>query len=131
MVPDKFRSDAMAPPVPGGARVGSVATLLFGVNVPARAKLPAAGAFAAAASRPFGVANAPRFTIEDAWMYGRICGAGSGDGPSPEKLVAAVASRPVAMAVMILVAASAIADFLPRVDYLGVTTTRWAWFTYL
>jgi len=31
---------------------------------------------------------------------------------------------------MILVAASAIADFLPRVDYLGVTTTRWAWFTY-
>jgi hypothetical protein len=119
----------MAPPVPGGARVGSVATLLFGVNVPARAKLPAAGAFAAAASRPFGVANAPRFTIEDAWIYGRICGAGSGDGPSPEKLVAAVASRPVAMAVMILVAASAIADFLPRMDYLGVTTARSERFT--
>ena len=130
MVPNKFRSDAMAPPVPGAARVGSVATLLFGVNVSERAKLPAAGAFAAAASRPFGVANAPRFTIDDAWMYGRICGAGSGDGRSPEKLVAAVASRPVAMAVMILVAASAIVDFLPRVDYLGVTTARSARFTY-
>jgi len=34
------------------------------------------------------------------------------------------------MAVMILVAASAIADFLPRVDYAGVTTARSARFTY-
>jgi len=59
--------------------------------VPARAKLPAAGASAAAASRPFGVAKAPTFTVDDVWTYGRICGACSGDGPSPEKLVAAVA----------------------------------------
>jgi hypothetical protein len=87
---------------------------MLGVNVPERAKLPIAGTSAAAASRPFGVANAPTFTVDDVWMNGRACGACSEDGEPPEKLVAAVASRPVAMAVMILVVAGAIADSFPE-----------------
>jgi hypothetical protein len=111
MAATKFRSDVVAPPVPGS---GSGASLVVDVNVAARAKLPIAGTSAAAASRPFGAANAPTFTVDDVWTYGRTCGGCSVDGETPEEWLAATATRPVATAVIILVPASSIADFLPE-----------------
>jgi hypothetical protein len=62
----------------------------------------------------FGVADAPSSSDDEASASGRTCGVYAGGGESLGGLTVAVASRPVAMAVVIVVAVSAIAYFLPE-----------------
>jgi hypothetical protein len=73
-----------------------------------------AGDATAGASKAFGVASVATFAVDDISTRGRTGIACAGAGESPGKLVAAVASKPVAMADVILVVACAIAVFLPE-----------------
>jgi hypothetical protein len=61
-----------------------------------------------------GVASATGPAAGDEWTSGRTGIACCGAGELPVKLVAAVASKPVAKAVVIFIAACAIAGFLPE-----------------
>jgi hypothetical protein len=78
------------------------------------AESPCGGDSTEGASKAFGVASAARFAAEDIWTTGRTFGECSWGGGALGRLVAAVASRPVAKAVVIFIAACAIANFLPE-----------------
>jgi hypothetical protein len=108
---NKFRSDAAV-----SARWDAATRPTGGVGslYAAHATSGPSKAFGVASVATFAFASEVTFAVDDTATRGRMGIACAGAGESPGKLVAAVASKPVAKAVVIFVAACAIAFVLPE-----------------